>query len=245
MQLIPKYWTLTVAYGCVTFMAGLKTSQSFVGRPLGKKSRAKHASVAFIGPTEPRDRLSSSNVPSCPSARVDWAGYVSSDFTRFHRWCFFWFYSFFLRTLDLECQECALSLPYASVGGVCSVRWWVRNVWILERKGLSERAVTGSWRHLLRCCVAVGGNFPEERAVEEFSRPVWAWRQSSLEFDVCISRPRASFALSSRKCFATGQFWLSRWRSDICIVSRSVRMRRVAFCCRTSLGEEIEVGGGA
>lgn len=70
---------------------------------------------------------------------------------------------YFLRTLDLECQECALSLPYASVGGVCSVRWWVRNVWILERKGLSERAVTGSWRHLLRCCVAVGGNFPEEK----------------------------------------------------------------------------------
>lgn len=38
MQLIPKYWTLTVAYGCVTFMGGLKTSQSFVGRPLEKKN---------------------------------------------------------------------------------------------------------------------------------------------------------------------------------------------------------------
>lgn len=73
MQLILKYWTLTVAYGCMTFMAGLKTSQSFVGCPL-EKSRAKHASVAFIGPTEPRDRLSSSNVLSCPSALIDQAG---------------------------------------------------------------------------------------------------------------------------------------------------------------------------
>lgn len=73
MQLIPKYWTLTVAYGCVTFMAGLKTSQSFVGCPL-EKSRAKHASVALIGLTDPRDRLSSSNVLSCPSALIDWTG---------------------------------------------------------------------------------------------------------------------------------------------------------------------------
>lgn len=55
------------------------------------------------------------------------------------------------------------AVPFTLVDDVCSVRWWVRNVWILERKGLSERAVMGSWRHLFRCCVAVGGNFLEEK----------------------------------------------------------------------------------
>lgn len=140
MQLIPKYWTLTVAYGCVTFMAGLKTSQSFVGRPLEKKSRAKHASVAFIGPTEPRDRLSSSNVPSCPSARVDRAGYVSSDFTRFHRWCFFWFYSFFCEpwtsnVRNAHCRSLMHRLVACAVSGdgLETCESWNERVWVSEQ----------------------------------------------------------------------------------------------------------------
>lgn len=71
---------------------------------------------------------------------------------------FFWFYFCELWTSNVRNAHCR-SLMHRLVA--CAA--WVRNVWILEREGLSERAVTGSWRHLLRCCVAVVGNFPEEK----------------------------------------------------------------------------------
>lgn len=152
MQLIPKYWTLTVAYGCVTFMAGLKTSQSFVGRPLGEKKPSKTCKRRvhwFNGTTWPPEQQQCFKLSVCPD-RLSWV-----CVKRFHSFSsMLVILVLFLLTPDLERQECALSFPYALVGGVCSVRWWVRNVWILERKGSegasSHGLLTSSFP--LLCC---------------------------------------------------------------------------------------------
>lgn len=55
--LFPNNWTLTVAYGCVTFIAAFENIAAVRRRPLTAQP-GEHASRALIGWERPCDRLS-------------------------------------------------------------------------------------------------------------------------------------------------------------------------------------------
>lgn len=160
---------------------------------LSEKSRAKHASVALIGPRDSCDRLSSTNLPD----RL--RGVCVERFNSFC-WRFRWTRASNVKNTFRCSFICPLVACVVSIDGRERVN--------LEWKGRRERTVMCSWRHLFRWC----GLWELSRRSRTRTAAVssWEWQQSSTAFNLYPTRVCSRFP--SSECIVTASFELvAQW----------------------------------